>query len=271
MSVFFFFALATVVGALTTLFWIPEDDLGRGYFQMNALIVLGLLALAWAVVLLPPLDPFGPDGASGRILLGAGFAGAFLYYGAIWRERWRAGRWAAALALAGCGGALAIATLHLVSRATPLPHRETLAIAGVLSSALLLGWSLIAMLLGHWYLVAPRLTFRHLVVFCWVLLGTVVLRLATLGATLAAAASVDELVEPHPWRVLTTVDGQGMFFWFRLAWGLVIPLALAGMSLHCARQRSNQSATGILYVLVVGTTIGEITAYYLAVTTGIPA
>ena len=42
MSVFFFFALATVVGSLSTLFWIPEDDLGRGYFQMNALIVLGL-------------------------------------------------------------------------------------------------------------------------------------------------------------------------------------------------------------------------------------
>ncbi|HVR28170.1 MAG TPA: hypothetical protein VMS86_01435 [Thermoanaerobaculia bacterium] len=270
MSVFFFFALATVVGSLSTLFWIPEDDLGRGYFQMNALIVLGLLALVWAVVLLPPLDPFGAPGA-GRLLLASGTAGSALYYGAIFRERWRASRWAAALALAGCAGALVLATRHLIHLATPLPYRDPLAVAGLLTSALLLGWSLIAMLLGHWYLVAPRLTFRHLVVFCWVLLGAVVLRLAVLGATLAAAISVDELVEPHPWRVLTSVQGQGMFFWFRLAWGLLIPLALAVMSLHCARQRSNQSATGILYVLVVGTTIGEITAYYLAVTTGIPA
>jgi hypothetical protein len=271
MSVFFFFALATVVGALSTLFWIPEDDLGRGYFQMNALIVLGLLALVWAVVLLPPLQPFGADARAGRLLLAVGFSASFLYYGAIWGERWRASRWAAALALAGCGGALILASHHLISAATPLPYREPLAIVGLLTSALLLGWSLIAMLLGHWYLVAPRLTFRHLVVFCWVLLGTVVLRLLALGGTLAAAASVGELVEPNPWRVLTSVEGQGMFFWFRLAWGLLIPLALAAMSLHCARQRSNQSATGILYVLVVGTTIGEITAYYLAVTTGIPA
>jgi hypothetical protein len=271
MSVFFFFALATVVGSLSTLFWIPEDDLGRGYFQMNALIVLGLLALVWTVVLLPPLDPFGGETSSGRALLAAGSAGAFLYYAAIWRERWRASRWAAALSLLGCGGALVVSTLHLISAATPLPFREPLAIAGLFSSALLLGWSLIAMLLGHWYLVAPRLTFRHLVVFCWVLLATVVLRLMVLGGTLAAAASVDQMVEPNPWRVLTSVEGQGMFFWFRLAWGLLIPLALAVMSLHCARQRSNQSATGILYVLVVGTFIGEITAYYLAVTTGIPA
>ena len=271
MSVFFFFALATVVGSLSTLFWIPEDDLGRGYFQMNALIVLGLLALVWAVVVLPPLDPFGAHGGAGRLLLTLGTVGSGLYYGAIYRERWRASRWAAGLALAGCGGALVYATRTLIHLATPLPYRGPLAVAGLLTSALLLGWSLIAMLLGHWYLVAPRLTFRHLVVFCWVLLGAVVLRLAALGGTLAAAISVDELVEPHPWRVLTSVEGQGMFFWFRLAWGLLIPLALAVMSLHCARQRSNQSATGILYVLVVGTTIGEITAYYLAVTTGIPA
>ena len=50
-----------------------------------------------------------------------------------------------------------------------------------------------------------------------------------------------------------------------------MPLVLAAMALHCARQRSNQSATGILYVVVVGTFIGEITGYYLLVTTGLPA
>ena len=271
MSVFFFFALATVVGSLSTLFWIPEDDLGRGYFQMNALIVLGLLALVWAVVLLAPLEPFGTDVTAGRLLLALGFGGSFLYYAAIWKERWRASRWAAALALAGCVGALVVASRQLISTATPLPFREPLAIAGLLTSALLLGWSLIAMLLGHWYLVAPRLTFRHLVVFCWVLLGTVVLRLAALGGTLAAAVSVDRagraqsLARPHQLR------RAGDVLLVPPAWGLVIPLALAVMSLHCARQRSNQSATGILYVLVVGTFIGEITAYYLAVTTGIPA
>ena len=103
------------------------------------------------------------------------------------------------------------------------------------------------------------------------LLGVVVLRLVVVLVTLGAALSVGELIEPHPFRVLTGLQGQGMFFWFRLLWGLVIPLALALMSLHCARQRSNQSATGILYVLVVGTFIGEITAYYLTVTTGVPA
>ena len=270
MSVFLFFALAVVVGTLSTLFWIPEDDLGRGYFQMNALVVLGLLSLAVAVVVLHPFRPFGDDATPGEAALWTGFVGAFLYYGAIWRQRWTAARFAAALSLLACLGALLLAGFRLIAGPAALPHQPFLVAVALVSSALLLGWSLTTMLLGHWYLVAPGLTFRHLVVFCWVLLATVLLRLVAVAGTLLDAGLVDAAVDPHPLRLLTHLAGQGMFFWFRLLWGLLIPLLLALMSLHCARQRSNQSATGILYVLVVGTFIGEITAFYLSVTTGVP-
>jgi hypothetical protein len=270
MGVFFLFLLATSLGSLSTLYWIPERDTGRGYFQMNALVVLGLLSLAAAVLALHPFHPFGERPAAGVAALAAGLAGGFLYYAAIWRERWDLCRWPLTLSLAGCGAALLLAGSHLVPAFTPLPHRHPLLLAGLLASALLLGWSLITMLLGHWYLVAPKLRFRHLTVFCRVLVAVVILRLLTVGATLALAAAVNELVEPHPLRVLTSFAGQGVFFWFRLLWGLTIPLVLAVMALHCARQRSNQSATGILYVLVVGAFIGEITGYYLSLTTGVP-
>lgn len=270
MSVFFLFLLALTAGSLSTLFAIPEGDLGRGYFQMNALVVLGLLALAVAVCVLHPLAPLGPGMGWGGAALTAGVSGAVLYYAAIWHHRWRLGRWALGLALAGCGAALLVAGPRLVPDLTPLPQRQPLLLLALASSALLLGWSLIAMLLGHWYLVAPKLAFRHLSVFCWAVLGTVILRCGALAATVLAAARVDALVEPHPLRVIATFAGQGMFFWFRLLWGLAIPLALSAMALHCARHRSNQSATGILYVLVVGTFIGEVTALYLAVTTGVP-
>jgi hypothetical protein len=270
MGVFLLFLLATSLGSLSTLYWIPEGDLGRGYFQMNALVVLGLLSLAAAVVALHPFHPFGDRPAAGVTALAASLAGGFLYYAAIWRQRWDLCRWPLTLAAAGSAAALLLCGSRLVPSFTPLPHRGALLAAGLLASALLLGWSLVTMLLGHWYLVAPKLTFRHLTVFCRILLALVVLRLLTVAAALALAAGVDELVEPHPLRVLTSLGGQGIFFWFRLLWGLGIPLALALMALHCARQRSNQSATGILYVLVVGAFIGEITGYYLAVTTGVP-
>jgi hypothetical protein len=107
-------------------------------------------------------------------------------------------------------------------------------------------------------------------VFCRVLLAMVFLRVLAVGASLAAAAAVDERVDPHPLRLVASFAGQGIFFWFRLLWGLAIVLPLVWMSLHCARQRSNQSATGILYVVVVGAFIGEITGLYLSATTGVP-
>lgn len=270
MGIFFLFLLALCVGSLSTLFWIAEDDLGRGYFQTNALVILGLLGLATATLLFDGVAPFGDAPRTGRYLLLASLAGAFGYYAAVWRRAWRAGRVAAGLTLAAAVGAYWVAGSALIRPITSLPlHRPLLAVA-LATSALLLGWSVITMLLGHWYLVAPKLTFRHLTLFCWFLLAIVVARALAVGATLMTAVSVDRFIEPNPWRMLTGFEGQGMFFWFRLLWGLGIPLALAAMSLHCARNQSNQSATGILYVLVVGALVGEITAYYLSVTTGVP-
>lgn len=272
MSVFFLFLLATSLGSLSTLYWIPEEDLGRGYFQMNALVILGLLGLAQAVLWLHPFEPFGARAGWGALSVGVALGGAFLYYAAIWQERWRLGRWPLTLSLLGCLAALLLVGAALPSPPSemPVPLRDPLMAAALISSALLLGWSLIAMLLGHWYLVAPRLTFRHLVIFCWVLVAVVVLRILTVAGAVAGTATVDMLIEPHPLRLLTGFGGQGMFFWFRLLWGLLMPLMLSLMALHCARRRSNQSATGILYVLVVGTFIGEVTAFYLIVTTGVP-
>jgi hypothetical protein len=270
MGVFLLFLLAVSLGALTTLYWIPEDDLGRGYFQMNALVVVGLLGLALAVVLLHPFRPFGGRPAWGVAALAGAVLGAFLYYAAVWRERWALGRWPLTLSAFGCLAALLLAGPHVVPPLAALPHRGVLLAASLLASSLLLGWSLITMLLGHWYLVAPKLTFRHLTVFTWVLLGTAIVRLLSVSASLAVAAGVDELVEPHPLRLVAGFQGQGIFFWLRILWGLAIVIPLTGMALHCARQRSNQSATGILYVVVVGTFIGEITGYYLSATTGVP-
>ncbi|MCP4204707.1 MAG: hypothetical protein GY769_22595 [bacterium] len=270
MAVFLLFLLATAAGCISTLFWIPEDDLGRGYFQMNALIVLGLLGLAMSVALLKPPGAFGAHPSAAGIFLTVALVGAFLYYAAIWRERWSWGRAAAVMALVGAGGALLIGGTELIHRTTPLPHRAVLLAVALALSALILGWSLVTMLLGHWYLVAPRLTFRHLVGFCWVLLVIVLLRFGAVGSSLLAASSIDPMANPHPIRLLTGFAAQGMFFWFRIFWGLAIPLILAVMSLHCARNQSNQSATGILYVLVVGTFIGEITALFLTLTVGVP-
>lgn len=270
MTVFFLFLLSLAVGCLTTQFWVPGPDFGRGYFQLNTLVVLGLLSLATAVWLLYPIAPFSGSPNLGPVAMLVAVVAVLVYYGAIWRENWANSHWPGAVALVAAGAAFLTAGHALVATPTPLPHRDLLLTLNLLASALLLGWSLVTMLLGHWYLVVPGLRFRHLVIFCQVLLGTVILRMVVIGLSLLAAASVDPLVEPHPLRILVDLGGHGMFFWFRLVWGLAIPLLLAVMSLSCARRRSNQSATGILYVLVMGSLIGEITALYLTVISGVP-
>ena len=262
--------MALAWGCLTTLFWVSGAVLGRGYFLTIALVVLGLLGIDFAIVILRPIDPFGYEAQKGLITLGSALAASFLYYGAVWKERWRLALWPLGMATVLSGIVLIQSGRVLVPRLDTLPHQEVLLVLTLIGSALLLGWSLTTMLLGHWYLVVPKLTFRHLIVFCWVLLGVVILRCGLDLATLVVAHGVDPFTEPNPWRMLVDLNGQGMFFWFRILWGLAIPLLLSALSLHCARNRSNQSATGILYVVVVGTLIGEITALYITTTTGVP-
>lgn len=270
MAVFFLFAVALAAGTLCTLFWIPEAEMGRGYFQMNALVALGLLGLATSVAMLHSPEPFGAGPALGMTALGAALVGGLGYWAAVSRQLWRWARVAAGAALAASAVTLLVAGRSLARTDVTLPHRDALLVASLLSSAAFLGWSLVTMLLGHWYLIAPKLTFRHLTVFCRVLLASTVARSLAVAATLAVAASVPEVVQPHPLRAVTSFTAQGMFFWFRLLWGLVGSVVLALMALHCARARSNQSATGILYVLVVGAFVGEITALYVTLTTGVP-
>jgi hypothetical protein len=223
-----------------------------------------------AVWIFYPLEPFGHLAGLGSASMLIAVVAVFAYYATIWREAWAARHWPAAVALIAAGVAFLAAGHALVSSPTPLPHRGLLLTVNLLASALLLGWSLMTMLLGHWYLVVPGLRFRHLVIFCQVLLSMVLARILTVALSLVVAASVDPLAEPHPLRILIGLSGHGMFFWFRLMWGLAIPLLLAVMSLSCARRRANQSATGILYVLVMGSLIGEITALYLTLITGVP-
>ena len=172
MNVFILFLLALITGILSTLFWIPEKDLGRGYFQLNALIVLGLLALVVAVVLLHPIEPFAPPSTLGMALL----------WIAVWRRL--------PLLRSGLGRVLAFGS-RITGRAGPdRRHRnppierqqldrgpdspplspDSHDLESLVSSAFLLGWSLATMLLGHWYLISPKLSFRHLITFCRVLL-----------------------------------------------------------------------------------------------------
>jgi hypothetical protein len=126
-----------------------------------------------------------------------------------------------------------------------------------------------AMLLGHWYLVNARLPFALLVRLCRIALLLLVTR-ALVGAVLAVAAG------PAPlWARVAEFYERGLVFECLLPpvrWiaGIAGAIVLVAMAHACARIRSNQSATGILYVAAGVTIIGEMAGLYLTFGAGIP-
>ena len=67
---------------------------------------------------------------------------------------------------------------------------QLLTIASFLSSAALLGGTCTAMILGHWYLVIPSLEVRHLQSIVKVHIGSMVVRIAVVGAAVFAGLAL---------------------------------------------------------------------------------
>lgn len=128
-------------------------------------------------------------------------------------------------------------------------------------AALVLGSSAVAMLLGHWYLVAPKLPITYLKALTIALISAILLRSAFLID--AVWRHQDQLNAIHFY------DIYGIFFLQRIALGLFLTLVLSVLTYFCVKIRSTQSATGILYVVLVFCLIGELTGAYLFVKTGL--
>ncbi len=171
-------------------------------------------------------------------------------------------------------GALAM-FVHLTSRATAMPFLGRGLSPGWLAAGLVLGGLLFgavvwAMNLGHWYLVSKSLPFQLLV------RGT--LAFAALAVLRAGFAIVSLRVLSYPsfgpageaMASLLDPTRDGLFFWSRVLWGLAAPLALAPFVVKTARMKSNQAATGLLYVALVFVMIGELLATYLSLRSGLP-
>jgi hypothetical protein len=127
-------------------------------------------------------------------------------------------------------------------------------IAAELSSAFLLGTATTAMLMGHSYLIAPSMSLTPLLRLLAALFGALLLRgvLAGIGVWFWAGE-----------HSLAAVDEVVMFLALRWAIGFVGPFVLGIMAWQTARIRSTQSATGILYVVVILTFVGELISQVL--------
>lgn len=134
-------------------------------------------------------------------------------------------------------------------------------------SSLLLGAATLAMMLGHWYLVIPKLSIAPLKRYAGSYILLTVLTVLELGIIYWV------YVGPSPWEkgpYPMMFHQEIIFVLFRVAWGLLAPLGMSYWIWTTVKMRSTQSATGILYAAMVCTMMGEGMGLYLTLRTGVP-
>ena len=112
-----------------------------------------------------------------------------------------------------------------------------------------------AMILGHWYLVTPKLPEAPLILLARALLAVIAVQVGLFAIWVATGAGPAGVA---PFAAL--VGPWALFVWLRLIVGLVFPLVVSWAAVQTARSRSMESATGLLYINVGTVAAGTILA-----------
>jgi hypothetical protein len=112
-----------------------------------------------------------------------------------------------------------------------------------------------AMILGHWYLVTPKLPEAPLILIARLLLAVMAIQVVLFVAWMVVGAGP---ADPAPFGALT--GEWALFVWLRLIVGLIFPLVVSWAAVQTARTRSMESATGLLYINVGTIAAGTILA-----------
>jgi hypothetical protein len=212
-----------------------------GYFRNHLYVTLGLATLATFLSRTAVPSAFWP----------ALLAAIFSYVGSvIWLyEKPGAGRVALVLVmLCGLTGSL-LASAEVISPEVTGENDFALVLRQIapVSSGLLLGVTMASMLLGHWYLNTPTMELRplrRLLVAMGVATG---LQIVVAGLGLWGEIA-------HVGQFDTSLL---MFVALRWTFGLIGVAMLIVMTWKTLDIPNTQSATGLLYVAVIGTFVGE--------------
>lgn len=258
------------VGSLVVLLFVDARGLAeRSFVKYSAAqtVVVGALALPlswWAandeIATGYPVRDGGLDGGWWFLLV---FLGCTAIYTTLTLGGWRR----AALGPGIVGVACGLAALSWLAYAFAQPVWSFPAmLASAWLGALATGGVTLAMVLGHWYLVTPRLSNRPLNELTLLALGALVSQTALMAINLAMPVDVTLDV--------TTVVGQGLAanpaLWLRAGVGLALAGACVGMAHAASRESSMMSATGLLYIAMGAALAGEVLARGVLFATAVP-
>lgn len=234
-----------------------------GFLGFSAACALIFGFLAWlsdgalpsALVDSPVVDD--PAWAQPRATALLAFCGLAALALLVRRVRPAAGAWVELAALAAGGLALVLAALSWGGVAATGIAALLLQFALVTASA---GGVFTAMILGHWYLVTPKLPEAPLILLSRALFAVVAAQIVLFWVWIGTGAGPAG-TGPTPTAPFSALTGPwALFVWLRLIVGLIFPLVVSWAAVQTAGTRSMESATGLQYINVGSILAGTILA-----------
>ena len=196
-----------------------------------------------------------------RIALGVFFALHIPYCLATWRE-WKL----QSLAIGAAASSAGVVCIVLLAQLVALP---TWGLAATLISfavgAFVVGAVSLGMVLGHWYLVTPRLPDKPLTDMTLFAIGMIGLQAVLIVINLI----IPVRIEPTSSASDIALSANPVF-WMRLGPGLIFSFVLVYMAWRSSKIHAMQSATGLLYLAMGAVLAGEAVARGLLVVTAMP-
>jgi hypothetical protein len=250
-SVLIRFICQVTFGLAASMLVTPSRLVTSGYYRVHLWVLLGFNTFATLLAL--TLRTPGGDN-SNRVLAAVITAAVLSYAGSVcWL--YESAKWGRRLLLlisaTGLLGVLALSTV-VSPTATTIPL--WLRVLDDATAGLLLGSTLAAMFLGHWYLNTPTMELGPLTRLLMLMAVATVLRAVLCGGGAVFEIAGQATLANSFWAILT------------LRWlsGLVGTAVLTTMSWYTIKIPNTQSATGILYVAVIGVFLGELTSQFLS-------
>ncbi len=258
------------LGGFFALGRLPFHDIERGFYKSSAAVFFtSALCISVGEWILVAGRAHGAESIPRlEVLAWTAFAGASgVYVSSLWGDpyRRRALAYAATLAV----GLIALVSSAIHFSPAPAWSLETVLYpTSFLVSALLLGATASGMLLGHWYLIDVGMPLTPFVRIWRLYRASLLLQLATLTLSLVLLQLCGRAPTLAAMQRLWSEHRE--LLWTRLGLGPLPALVIAWMIWRTLAIPQTMAATGLFYVAVLTTVVGEMLGRFLLYRTSLP-